>query len=271
MSSTTVPFRQPIDMGSLNIKNVADPSTGTDAATKQYVDSVARGLQWKPSARVSPTANITISNPATAVFDGVTLASGDRMLLTAQTTTSENGLWIFNGSSSALTRPVDFASGASVPEGAAVAVDEGTTKGAKVYYLTVSGGGTATVDTSNQTWSVLGGAGTTYSAGNGLTLSGSVFSVVAGTGLVVDGTSLRIDTSVTARKFATSIGDGSTTDFTITHSLGSTDIQVQVWDISSAGSEFLVNAGVGPRTSTTVHITFATAPSTNQYRVVVVG
>lgn len=58
------------------------------------------------------------------------------------------------------------------------------------------------VGTDSSTWGPLGGGGTTYSAGAGLALSGTTFAVAAGSGIITDGTSTRIDPSVVARKYA---------------------------------------------------------------------
>ncbi|MFN4328287.1 MAG: hypothetical protein ACK4FF_05370 [Limnobacter sp.] len=78
--------------------NLPDPTAPQHAATKAYVDSAVEGLAWKDSVRASTTANVTLSNPGTAVFDGVTLVANDRLLVRNQTAPAENGIYIFNGS-----------------------------------------------------------------------------------------------------------------------------------------------------------------------------
>jgi hypothetical protein len=82
-----------LDLQSQKIINMADPSTGTDAATKQYVDNVARGLYWKQPVRVATTTNGTLATAFAAgqVVDGVTLVTGDRILLKDQTTSCGQG------------------------------------------------------------------------------------------------------------------------------------------------------------------------------------
>jgi hypothetical protein len=149
------------------------PSNATDAATKAYVDSVAQGLDIKPSVRALASANVTVSNPGTSTFDGVSLTSGDRLLLTGQSTGSQNGIWVFNGSSSALTRPSDF-TGAGPYAGSTVFVSEGTTYGNTTWVLTTDD--PITVNTTALVWAQFGGAGT-YTAGANLTLTGTLFAV----------------------------------------------------------------------------------------------
>jgi hypothetical protein len=92
--------------------------------------------------------------------------------------------------------------------------------------------------------------------------------VIAGAGISTAGNSVAIDTSVVVRKFAQSIGNGSLTAIPVTHGLGTLDVQVQVYD--NATFETVECDTV--RTSTTVvTLTFATAPATNAYRVLVQG
>jgi microcystin-dependent protein len=94
--------------------------SGSNLATEAFVN--ARGVaSYVPKAL--ETSNITISNPGTAVFDGVTLTSGQLLFLTGQATQTENGLWIFNGSGSALTRPAGWTTSATVAEGTLIVVD----------------------------------------------------------------------------------------------------------------------------------------------------
>src|SRR5580704_7005797 len=68
-------------------------------------------------ARVVFTTNVTISSPFSATYDGVTLRQGDRVLLTAQTSALQNGLWdvgpVVAGVVQSLTRSSDFGSGRS--------------------------------------------------------------------------------------------------------------------------------------------------------------
>ena len=71
---------------------VATPSADGQAASKSYVDSVAAGLDLKDSCRVATTANITLSG--TQTIDGVSVAADQRVLVKAQSTASENGIYL---------------------------------------------------------------------------------------------------------------------------------------------------------------------------------
>lgn len=133
------------DAGNNRIVNVSTPSGGNDAANKSYVDTQISNLNSlfdsKGSARAATTGNITISNPATNTFDTVTLVNGDRLLVKNQTAPAENGLYVFNGSSSALTRVADMDAWTEVPA-AFVAVEEGSAFVDTIWLCTSNQGGT---------------------------------------------------------------------------------------------------------------------------------
>jgi hypothetical protein len=110
-----------------------------------------------PAACVA-TSNVSLSGFQT--IDGYTLASGDLVLLTAQTTASQNGLW--TAASGSWTRPTEFATALNI-KGRTCAVLNGTTYGGSTWLLKAPTAG-ITVDTSSQTWSNQSGGGGSYVA-----------------------------------------------------------------------------------------------------------
>ena len=155
------------------------PSNSSDVTNKSYVDGlVGSGVYWKEPARVASTANVNISNPGTDTFDGITLSSGDRIVLKDQTSQPENGVYDFNGSSSALTRSSD-ANSADELNGLAIFVKEGTANADQGYVQTSE---VATLGSDNVVFAQFTGLGQ-ITAGDGLEKSGNTLSVSVGNGM----------------------------------------------------------------------------------------
>lgn len=70
-------------------------------------------------------------------------------------------------------------------------------------------------------------------------------------------------------RYATNIGDGTTTSYTVTHNLGTQDVTVTIYRNSAPFD--VVYADVQLSTTNTVTLIFGTAPTTNQFRVLVTG
>lgn len=132
-------------MGANKLTNLGTPTAASnDAARIVDVETAVAALSslYKyRNVRVASTANVTISNPGTAVFDGVTLANGETILLRAQTAPAENGLYTFNGSASAMTRTATADAWAEFP-GSLVSVNEGTAYADSRWFCPANDGGT---------------------------------------------------------------------------------------------------------------------------------
>ena len=145
------------------------PSGATDIVNKQYVDYFAAGLSWKQPAAVGTTANITLSGLQT--IDGYTTLAGDRVLVKNQTNPAQNGIYI--ASTTAWTYALD-ANTWDKYIGAVIFVDNGSYLVGSAWYSTAQKGGT--LGTTPLNWSNLAFS-STYTAGTGLTLTGTQFSI----------------------------------------------------------------------------------------------
>jgi hypothetical protein len=145
------------------------PSSSTDIANKLYVDTIAQGLDAKASCRVATTDNITLSG--TQTIDGISVVAGNRVLVKNQTLSQHNGIYICDAST--WTRATDANTWDSLVSLFAF-VERGTVNADSGYVCTVDEGGT--LGTTAVTFVQFSSAGS-FSAGNGLTLTGSQFSL----------------------------------------------------------------------------------------------
>jgi hypothetical protein len=117
-------------------------ASSTSSSTAQTYALVA-GAAAARFARIATTANQTLSG-LTAI-DGVTPVAGDKILAKAQTTLSQNGVWL--AAAGAWTRPTDFNSSSAVLNGYVIHVSEGTANANRRYVLS-SGSVPIVIDTS---------------------------------------------------------------------------------------------------------------------------
>lgn len=248
------------DMGGQRITNLGDASGATDAVTKQQLDNAIAGLAWKAPVRVATTTNGTLATAYAngQTIDGVTLATGNRILIKDQTTGSENGIYTVNASG-APTRATDANSTAEL-NSATVYVIAGTTNADKAFTQTAND---PTVDTTALAWAQVGG-GTAYTAGNGMTLSGSTFNVGAGTGIVVNADDVAVDPAYAGFVKRYSVDVPTNNPATITHNFGTKDrLGEPAVVIVSTGELVDVDITLGTNSDT---LTFGTTPTTGQYR-----
>ena len=259
-----------VDLNNQKITDLADPVDPQDAANKRYVDSAVAGLNWKQAVNLIAIANVPLTGDTeTVVIDSHAALDdsddGYRILLTNQTTDTENGIYVYadNGTTYTLTRPTDADTYQELI-GASVFVMEGTVYGATSWvqsnhYIT---------SFADQDWAQFSGA-STYTAGNGLVADGNIFNVGAGTGILSNVNDVAIDKSVVVTKYSTNVGNGSATSITVTHNLNTRDVTVGIYDNESPYAE--VMADVEHTTTNTITVLFSVAPTTDKYRVVVHG
>ena len=275
-----------VSWGTYKITNLSDPSSNQDAATKAYVDTVAQGLNIHDPVAAGTTASLatltggtvtynngssgvgatlTLQNALTTLDTTYTVVTGDRIMVKNESTAANNGVYTIDSTKKILTRATDADTPTELNGGDFFFVQNGATLYGTGWVIVDR---ITTIGTTPVNFAQFSGAGT-YTAGNGLTLTGTVFSVNAGTGITTSGGSTAIDTSVVVTKYAANVGDGSSTSYTITHNLGTRDVEVTVYDNSSPYAEVVCD--VQHTSTSAITLLFSVAPTSNQYRVVVHG
>ena len=238
-----------VAFGAHKITGVADPTNPQDAATKAYVDAYALGLDVKPSVRATTTANLTLSGAQ--MIDGVSVIAGDRVLVKDQSTGSQNGIYV--AASGAWARSSDADTSAEVTPGMYTFVEEGTVNADSGWICTNDGA--IVLATTALTFVQFSGAGQ-IAAGTGITKTGNTIALDTGNGYGV-------------RKAQADVGDGSSTDLSISHNLSTRDVAVHVCNKTTPYET--VFCEVERTTTAAILLRFAVAPTTAQYRVVVLG
>ena len=200
---------------SLNLNNqriisLADPTGATDGANKQYVDAVAQGLAPKDSVRVATTANVVIATALNNadVLDGITLVTGDRVLVKDQSAPAENGIYVVAASPG---RATDLDAWTEVP-GAHVFVEQGTVNADTGWVSTADTGGT--LNTTAMPWSQFTGAGS-LTAGTGLTKTGNTIDAIGTANrITVAADSIDISTAYVGQASITTLGTITTGTWT---------------------------------------------------------
>jgi len=148
-----------------SITGLGDPSSSADAANKNYVDQLIAGLRTRIVAEVATTANVDLSADLQNgdTIDGVTLATGDRVLVKDQSTGSQNGLYTVVVSGTA-SRDTEYDTIAEL-SGQMVVVNQGSTNDNKIFLCTTNNTASLGSDTITFTQVTPSNTGTVTSVG----------------------------------------------------------------------------------------------------------
>jgi hypothetical protein len=179
--------------GLTSVTVTQNPAAALDLATKQYVDAVAEGLHVHascaaatPNTLASLTGGTVTYNNGTAgvgatltlsvaltILDGYTLQNGDRVLVKNEAAQANNGIYTWATGGTVLTRATDFDTAIEIASGDFTFISNGTLYGDTGWVQIEP---VTTIGTDPIVWQQFSGAGT-YTAGTGLTLTGSQFSI----------------------------------------------------------------------------------------------
>lgn len=190
--------------GLTSVTLTQDPTNALQVATKQYVDAVAEGLHVHAACACATTGTlasitggtVTYNNGTAGVgatltlsvalttLDSYTLQNGDRILVKNEATQANNGIYTWATGGTVLTRATDFDTATEIASGDFTFVTYGSTYANSGWVQTTV---MVTVGTTPVTFVQFAGAGT-YTAGTGLTLTGTQFSLTAPVTAALGGT-----------------------------------------------------------------------------------
>jgi hypothetical protein len=269
-----------LSVASHKLINVTDPTGNQDAATKNYVDQsisgATGGLVLKGAVAVAATTNVSITS-APSTIDGVTMVAGMVVLLTAQTTATERGPYVWTSAGAAMARATNWDTSAKAALGSFWVVEQGS----NADLLAMCTNDTAiTLGTTTPTF-IFRGSGATYTQGNGINITGTVVSAVPTTGVLVGGSGIGADFSIVTRKnggvVPTSTGGIFTvsgTALTVNHGLSSSCPVVVVRAYTSPSPYVqgqLLECDNTATDANNVSITLPSTPGSNQYIVEIYG
>ena len=213
-----------------SITGLGDPATSSEAATKNYVDNLVAGLRTRAVARLASTANVVIASELENgdTIDGVTLVTGDRVLLKNQSTASQNGLYIVVASGAA-SRDPEFDTITELA-GQLILVSEGSANADDLYLCTTDTSATlgSSAISYTQVFPSSGGTVTSVAVAD----SGSSEFTVTGSPITSSGTITLAVNSIAATK----IGSGTVDNTEFGYLNGVTSaIQTQIDDKAGAG------------------------------------
>ena len=192
-----------------SITGLGDPSVSSEAATKNYVDQAVAGLRTRVIAEASTTANISLTTDLENgdTLDGVTLVTGDRVLVKDQTDATENGLYLVVASGAASRDPEHD----TIAElsGQMIVVNQGTVNDNKIFLCTTDSD--ATIGVSNITYTVITPANVGTVTSVGVADSGSSEFTVTGSPITSSGT-INLAVNSIANTKITGLGTASTQD-----------------------------------------------------------
>jgi hypothetical protein len=242
------------------IINLPDGANPQDAATVAQLRAAIEGLAHKDDVRVRTASNISLASPG-ATLDGVTMVVNDRVLVSAQTAGAENGIYIWNGAAVPMTRSADANTGSELLS-AIVPVTEGTSGGTVWRQTAVN----ITLGTTSIAFVAFG---TSAPQASESTAGIAEIATQAETDTGTDDQRIVTPAKLAnwagrVRRLSQAIGDGTATQFTITHNFNTRDVDATVRRTSGNFDQVIVD--IDYPTLNTARITFAAAPAAGAFQ-----
>jgi hypothetical protein len=255
-----------IDMqGVARVLNLPDAASAQEPATLAQLNAVIEGFAWKDDVVVRTSSNVNLAAPG-ATLDGVTMVATMRFLADGQTTASEKGIYIWNGAAIPATRASDMNSSIEF-NSAVVPVKSGTSAGTQWRQTAADPvvGTTAIAFTA-----FLSPSPAASETTSGIAEIATQAETDAGLDDLRMVTPLKLATSSNRKlKFEQDFGDGSSTQYDITHNFNTRAVRVTVYRNSGNFDDIICE--VGRPSVNAVRLNLLSAPTTNQFHCLVLG
>lgn len=248
------------------IENLPPSTVDGQPVVHEQLNAAIEGLAFKDDVRAGSVANVNIASPGAAI-DGVTLATNDRVLLKDQSSADENGIYIFNGAASPMTRAVDMDADAEF-NSATVNVTEGTTNAGTTFRQTAVD---PVVDTDAINWIPFGtGAPAASETTAGIAEIATQPETDTGTDDVRFVTPLKLaNWSGRKLKVSGTLGDGAALIFNVSHNLNTLAF---TWDVyQTGGTGRSIQVAVDRVDANTAQFRFNSAPALNEFTYVILA
>jgi len=245
------------------ILNLTDAVSPQQPATFAQLNAAIEGLKSKNPAKVLTSANVNLASPG-ATLDGQAMAVSDRFVANGQTTNTENGIYVWNGAASPATRALD-ANTATELTNAVISIQSGTSAG--ITFRQVN-----TIVTLGSDPVAFSSFGTTAPPASETVAGIAEIATQVETDTGTDDqrivTPLKLKNWVGRKqKFIQNIGDGTATQYDVTHNFNSRDVQVTVYRNATPWDN--IGCDISRPTVNSVRMNFAAAPTANQFTVMV--
>lgn len=269
-----------LSIGSHKLTNVLDPTAAQDGATMGWVQAqisaLTSGQVIKGAVKCAATTNISLSSPG-ATIDTVSMASGDIVLLTAQTTGAQNGPYVWTGAATTLTRATNWDSSAEAQLGSYWVVEQGSHAD---QYALLTNDTAITLGTDTPTFTFIGGVNVTGTAP--IVVSGGAISINLGNGLTTSGGNAVVDPAVVGKKLTGVIPTATAAPVTVSgsvvtinHGLGNYAPSVTIAAYTAPASGYsqgdIPLTGAVATDQNNVQVTLPAAPGANQWAYSIIG
>lgn len=256
-------FENNLTFGTNATVKVSNPQSANDAVNLGFIEDYFTGLNEKTAVLASSSGNINLAAPGSAI-GGVTMPLNGRFLALNQTNNTQNGIYIWNGASVPATRSSDANISAELNNATVYVPDStGTTIGVTYRQITRN----PVIGTDPIIWTIYGNSvpdATTTTPGRVTLATSTNIDNNTDVGKVVTVEAL-LGSTVIKRQAKATIGNGTDSTFTVSHTFNTFDVDVKVR--RSASDRADVYPDITRASNGSVTLTFSYVPSVGEFTV----